>query len=88
MGTTGRGELGNLGTEERPNGVRLLRERRSLQAVQEQLHAVEVEEHLTVVGRLVCDVPQGAPGELHHLVALKRGEGSAQVCQDGPTGTR
>lgn len=41
-----------------------------LQAVEKELHAIEVEEHLTVVGRLVCDVPQGAPGELHDLVTL------------------
>ena len=65
-------------------GVRLLLERRYLQAVQEELHAVEVEEHLAVVGRLVRDVPQGAPGELHHLVTLEQGEGSAQVRRDGP----
>lgn len=69
-------------------GVWLLLERRYLQAVQEELHAVEVEEHLAVVGRLICDVPQGAPGELHHLVALRRGEGSAQVRREGPAGTR
>lgn len=49
---------------------------RYLQAVQEELHAVEVEEHLAVVGRLVRDVPQGAPGELHHLVTLRWGGGA------------
>ena len=69
-------------------GVQVLLKRRYLQAVQEELHAIEVEEHLAVVGRLIRDVPQGAPGELHHLVALKWGEGSAQVRREGPTGTR
>lgn len=42
-----------------------------LQTLQEQAHAPTVQEHLTVVGRLVCDVPQGAPGKLHHLVTLR-----------------
>lgn len=41
-----------------------------LQAVQEELHAVEIEEHLAVVRSFICDVPQGAPGELHDLVTL------------------
>lgn len=57
-----------------------------LQAVQEELHAVEVEEHLAVVGGLVRDVPQGAPGELHHLVALK-GEGASAQRPAGPAGS-
>lgn len=61
-------------------------ERHYLQAVQEELHAIEVEEHLTVVRRLVCDVPQRAPGELHDLVTLRAGEGSAQACLDRPRG--
>lgn len=50
-----------------------------LQAVQEELHAIEIEEHLAVVGRLVRDVPQGTPGELHHLVTLKGEVSSAQL---------
>lgn len=53
-----------------------------LQAVQEELHATEAEEHLTVVGRLVCDVPQRAPGELHDLVTLRAG--GAQQGWPGP----
>lgn len=57
-----------------------------LQAVQEELHAIEVEEHLTVVGSLVRDVPQGAPGELHHLVTLKGEDTSAQR-PGGPAGS-
>lgn len=42
-----------------------------LQTLQEETHAVTVEKHLTVVRRLICDVPQSTPGELHHLVTLK-----------------
>lgn len=42
-----------------------------LEAVEEELHAIEAEKHLTVVGCLVCDVPQGTPGELHDLVTLR-----------------
>lgn len=41
-----------------------------LQAVEKELHAIEVEEHLAVVRCLICDVPQGTPGELHDLVTL------------------
>lgn len=41
-----------------------------LEAVEKELHAIEAEEHLAVVGCLVCDVPQGTPGELHDLVTL------------------
>lgn len=55
-----------------------------LQAIQEELHAAEIEEHLAVVGRLVRDVPQGAPGELHHLVTLKGEAGSAQLTWRAP----
>lgn len=84
----GEGLLGDMETEERPSGSQGGFWRgRYLQAVQEELHAVEVKEHLTVVGSLIRDVPQGAPGELHHLVTLKRGEGSAQVHLDGPPGS-
>lgn len=70
--------MGSLGTEERLCGhtEAVPWETGYLQAVQEEFHAVEVEEHLTVVGRLVRDVPQGAPGELHHLVTLRGAEGS------------
>lgn len=63
--------------------------RHYLQAVQEELHAVEVEEHLAVVGCLVCDVPQRTPGELHHLVTLKtdrKGWGSASAPPGGTHG--
>lgn len=41
-----------------------------LEAVEKKLHAIEVEEHLAVVGCLICNVPQGTPGELHDLVTL------------------
>lgn len=41
-----------------------------LQAVEKELHAIEVEEHLAVVRCLICDVPQSTPGELHDLVTL------------------
>lgn len=41
-----------------------------LQAVEKELHAIEIEEHLAVVRCLICDVPQSTPGELHDLVTL------------------
>lgn len=50
-----------------------------LEAVEEELHAIEAEKHLTVVGCLVCDVPQGTPGELHDLVTLRGGGCSSAV---------
>lgn len=77
-GCGGTRQVGGLGTEERPRAwPRGRRRRRYLQAVQEELHAVEAEEHLAVVRRLVRDVPQRAPGELHDLVALQAGGVSA-----------
>lgn len=41
------------------------------QALQEQFHATVVKEHLTVIRGLISNVPEGAPGELHHLIALR-----------------
>lgn len=41
------------------------------QALQEQFHATVVKEHLTVIGGLISDVPEGTPGELHYLVTLQ-----------------
>lgn len=57
-----------------------------LQAVQKEFHAVEVEEHLAVVRGLISDVPEGTPGELHHLVALQR-TGTSHEAKASPAGS-
>lgn len=41
------------------------------QALQEQFHATVVKEHLAVIWGLISDVPEGTPGELHHLITLQ-----------------
>lgn len=47
------------------------------QALQEQFHATVVKEHLAVIWGLISDVPEGTPGELHHLITLQ-GKGQNQ----------
>lgn len=41
-----------------------------LQTLQEEIHAFTLQKHLTVIRRLVCDVPERTPRELHHLITL------------------
>lgn len=54
------------------------------QALQEQFHATVVKEHLTVIRGLISNVPEGAPGELHHLIALwSRRERERKICKCG-----
>ena len=37
--------------------------------LKEEIHAATIEEPLTVDGGLVCHVPHGGPGRLHHIIA-------------------
>lgn len=70
VGTPGGGGPGDRSGAWR---ARRLRRGHYLQAVQEEVHAAAAEEHLAVVGRLIRDVPERAPGELHDLVTLQAG---------------